>query len=51
MRSHVIFVYSLSTNTMIRCFNTASGMRSHVPLCLGNRRNRRFKCGFSFPVM
>ena len=27
-------------------FNTASGMRSHVTLCLGGRRNRRLKSWF-----
>ena len=27
-------------------FNTASGMRSHVTLCLGGRRNRRLKTRF-----
>ena len=35
-----------TTPTRLRSFHTASGMRSHVTLCLGGRRNRRLKSWF-----
>ena len=39
-------VWSVARKPPKFCFNTASGMRSHVTLCLGGRRNRRLKTRF-----
>ena len=46
-RYEVTCDYASGNNDEVDCsFNTASGMRSHVTLCLGGRRNRRLKSWF-----